>query len=66
MKLTTRIEQIVCIEELILIVFKTSEMGWQFSYINRDRKPLKYCRTFPSAAAAERLGRKWIYALLRK
>ena len=65
MKLTIRIEQIVCIEELILIVFHTRGIGWQFSYINHKRKPLKYCRSFPNAAAAELLGRKWINALLR-
>lgn len=65
MELTIKIEQIVCIEELILIVFQTRGIGWQFSYINRHGKPLKYRGIFPNAASAETVGRKWIIALLR-
>ncbi len=65
MELTIRIEQIVCIEDLILSVFYTPGMGWQFSYINKNKKPLKYCGIFSTAAAAESVGRRWLIALLR-
>ena len=65
MKLKVQIEKIVCIENLILIVFYTPRMGWQFSYINSKGKPLKYCGIFRTAAAAETVGRKWLIALLR-
>jgi len=65
MELTIKIEKIVCIEDLILSVFYTPGMGWQFSYINRKKKPLKYSGIFRTAAGAEVVGRKWLIALLR-
>lgn len=64
MAVTPRIERILSIEELTLMVFYTPAHYWQFSYINRKGKALKYCGIFYSSLEAELAGRKWIKGLL--
>lgn len=65
MKATIAVEEVICIQNLTLIIVCLRNRGWQFSYINSKGRPLKCYRVFSNALAAKRFAKQWLYALLQ-